>query len=110
MSTVFDDFDEKDIARFKAVFGDNMEVTRSFPNSIIVSQKLDDGSENEFTLRKKDNGDIFFEIEDDPDCCWDDRGDRIYLVDNTWWSRVNDVEQLLQDYKDGVEIWYSEYV
>ena len=110
MSTVFENFDAKDIARFKAVFGKNMEVTGSFPNSIIVRQKLEDGSENEFTLRKKNNGDLFFEIEEDPDSGWDDRGDCIYLLGTTWWSRVNNVGQLLQDYKNGCEISYSEYV
>lgn len=101
MNTPFNDFTEEEYNKYSELFNGNVELE----DGKLIVNGADDST---LTLVKHDNGDIYMEIEEEEQDFLND-GDNIYLVDPIWWAKLNCLDQLIEDVKNGVELYYSEY-
>lgn len=100
----FDDWTDEELQRLQEVFGDNYEYDK-YEQCVILNQP--EAEWDEIIKFFKKDGEYYVETEED-EGCFDYRGDSIYYLDPTWWYQV-DLENILQDYADGVEIEANEY-
>lgn len=100
--SVFEDFAEEEYAKYKELFGDNCRLE---DGTIIVYG----GEDSELTLVKhRYDGDVYMQIEEGESDFFQD-GDHIYLAGEVWWTKLNNLDQLVEDVKNGEELYYSEY-
>ena len=104
MIQYFDNFKEEHVNMFKAIFGNNAEYT---DNRITLHQEDQDVT---FVVKydNDDNANFYIEI-DEAEQCFEDRGDSVYLLDSLWWSKVQNIQDVFEDYENGVEIYAPEY-
>ena len=101
MTRFFEDFTDEELKRFKEVFGDNAEYN---DDRVLLHQP--DGFYDEITFLKHD--DDFYVEHYEEDAEYYEMENRVYLLDTTWWEKVN-MEQILADYENGQEIDPNEY-
>lgn len=101
MKSPFIDFSEEEYEKYSELFSHNTELE---DGKIIVWG----GEDTSLTLVKHFNGDIFIEIEEE-EGEFIQNGDCIYLTGEVWWTKLNNLDQLVEDVKNGEELYYSEY-
>lgn len=105
MIQYFNNFTQEQIDMFREVFGNNAEYEE---NKIILHTDYGDivfvTKNDSFTNEPE----YYIEIEESEET-FDDRGDSVYLLEPIWWSKIQDINRVFEDYKNGVEIYAPEY-
>lgn len=101
MENPFINFSEEEYEKYSELFSYNTELE---DGKIIVWG----GEDTSLTLVKHFNGDIFMEVEEE-EGVFIQNGDSIYLTSEVWWSKLNELDQLVEDVKNGEELYWSEY-
>lgn len=101
MKNPFIDFSEEEYEKYSELFNYNTELE---DGKIIVWG----GEDTSLILVKHFNGDIFMEVGEE-EGEFIQNGDCIYLTSEVWWCKLNELDQLVEDVKDGEELYWSEY-
>lgn len=100
MSSYFEDFTDEEYAKYSELFNYNTELE---DGKIRVW-----GGEDSYLILVKHNEDIYIEVDECEGMFFED-GDNIYYTDPVWWTKLNDLDQLVEDVKNSVELCYAEY-
>lgn len=101
MNTIFKDFTQEEYQKYSEMFDGN---TRLYNGSIIVYG----GDGSELTLVKHWKGDVYMQLEEGEGDFFEDN-DNIYQVEPRWWTKLNNIDQLVEDVKNGEELYYCNY-
>ncbi len=102
MKSIFVDFSEEEYEKYSELFSHNTELEDG-------KIRVWGGEDTSLALVKhRYSGDIYMEIEEGESDFFQD-GDHIYLAGEVWWAKLNDLDQLVEDVKNGAELYYSEY-
>lgn len=85
MNTYFEDFTEDEYAKYSELFNYNTELE---DGKIRVW-----GGEDSYLILAKRNNSLYVEVEEDED----------------EWAKLEDLDQLIEDVKNGVDLYYDEY-
>lgn len=101
MKSLFIDFSEEEYEKYSELFSYNTELEDG-------KIRVWGGEDTSLTLVKHFNGDIFMEVEEE-EGEFIQTGDSIYLTSEIWWCKLNNLDQLVEDVKNGEELYWSEY-
>jgi len=100
MDNVFVEFTEEEYQKYSEMFNYNTELEDG-------KIRVWGGEDSSLTLVKHWKGDIYIEVEGEGGYLED--GDDVYVVDPIWWTKLNWLDTLVEDVKDGEELYYSNY-
>ena len=101
MKSPFIDFTEEQYQKYYELFNYNTETN---DGKLIVWG----GEDTYLTLVQDENGDLFMEIEE-YEGDYLPAYDCIYQTTGLWWCPVGDLDKLVEDVKNGEELYYGEY-